>query len=170
MVLTKMFEFNNRPQDITGFTRHFLDDLTTMLMQYHHEGDLLFKVKTIVTELLNNAVKHSGAQQTTFEVNLDSSTLTIVKKDAGKHFELPLQAKSESNRIVVSHDAMHLLYAVVENEDVIRFFWEDTLADNLDINQLNEHMGLLIITKAANEFTYQYQNPVNLFTVKLSLS
>ena len=169
MVTAKIFEFDNQPQNLTGFTRHVLNELSAMLVQYHHEGDLLFKVKVIVTELLNNAIKHSGTQKSKIELHLDSSELIITKSDCGKPFDLNNELQKRNGQVVLSSDAMHLLYAVKEDEAKVRFYCEENLSDAIDFNALAEHMGLLIITKAAQEFTYEYLEPVNLFKVKITL-
>ncbi|MFD1257355.1 ATP-binding protein [Mucilaginibacter terrae] len=169
MVSAKTLEFNNQPQNITGFTRHVLHELSAMLLQYHHNSDLLFKVKIIVTELLNNAVKHSGTQQTELQLHLHSSELIIIKSDAGKPFDLNSQLQKCNTQVMLSSDAMHLLYAVKENDTRIRFYCEENLADTVDVSLLTEHLGLLIITKAADEFIYEYQENDNLFSAKIKL-
>lgn len=168
MVSAKTLEFDNQPQNIVGFTRHVLDELSAMLVQYHHDSDLLFKVKIIVTELLNNAVKHSGTQNTLLELHLDSSELIIKKTDSGKEFDLNSQLYRRKTKVVLSSDAMHLLYAVKEDLR-IRFYCEEYVAESIDVKLLAEHMGLLIITKAADEFIYEYQKTNNLFSVKIKL-
>lgn len=169
MVSAKTLEFDNQPQNIVGFTRHVLEELSAMLVQYHHDSDLLFKVKIIVTELLNNAVKHSGTQNTLLELHLDSSELIIRKTDSGKEFDLNSQLYRRKTKVVLSSDAMHLLYARKEDDLRIRFYCEEYVAESIDVKLLAEHMGLLIITKAADEFIYEYQKPNNLFSVKIKL-
>jgi len=169
MVLAKTLEFDNKPQNIVGFTRHVLNELSAMLVQYHHDSDLLFKVKIIVTELLNNAVKHSGTGQTMLGLHLDSSELIITKTDDGKMFDLNNQLYRRNAKVVLSSDAMHVLYAVKPDNLQIRFYCEEHETESVDVKLLAEHMGLLIITKAADEFTYQFQEPNNLFSVKIML-
>jgi putative ubiquitin-RnfH superfamily antitoxin RatB of RatAB toxin-antitoxin module len=169
MHASKTYEFDNQPQNITGFIRHLLDDLTTLLLQYHHESDVLFKVKVIVSELLNNAVKHSGIEHTTIEVSLDASKLMVIKKDTGEQFALYKKFIESSSRIVVYADAMHMLYAVKEDESTLRFLCKEHFSENIDVRHLTEHMGLLIITKAADRFTYQYKASINIFSVTIAL-
>lgn len=168
MVASKIFEFDNRAENLTRFTRHLLDDLTALLMPYHHESNLLFKVKVIIIELLNNAVKHSGSNQTHLELHLDATALVITKTDTGEPFKL-LNELKDNDTVMIRSDAMHVLYATKAGP-VIHFTFEENLAEEVDVNQLSEHLGLLMIAKAANEFTYQYQQLENVFKVKLYLS
>ncbi len=169
MVSVKTFEFNNQPAGITAFTRLVLNELSAMLLQYHHEGDVLFKVKIIVAELLNNAVKHSGVPQTQLQLHLDDGELLIVKTDSGKPLRFLHNLNKQEQHVVITTDAMHTLYAVSEGEKALRFYCEENLAEKIDPVLLAEHMGLLIITKAAHWFTYRYQQPNNIFKVKINL-
>lgn len=168
MVASKIYEFDNRAENLTGFTRHLLDDLTSLLMPYHHESNLLFKVKVIIIELLNNAVKHSGSNQTHLELHLDSTALVITKTDEGEPFKL-LNELQDNDTVMIRSDAMHALYAAKAGT-IVQFTFEENLTEEVDVNQLSEHLGLLMIAKVANEFTYQFEQPKNKFTVKVSLS
>jgi anti-sigma regulatory factor (Ser/Thr protein kinase) len=130
---------------------------------------LLLRAKFIIAELLNNAVKHSGTEQTTLTIELHEKSLFIRKADTGMPFNLIVELERQDEQLMVSSDAMHLLYAVKRDDAVVSFYCKENLTFELDVNKLAEHLGLLIITKAADEFTYRYNKPQNLFTAKLNL-
>ncbi|WP_345949075.1 hypothetical protein ABDD95_19700 [Mucilaginibacter sp. PAMB04274] len=163
------FDFDNRAEGISAFSHLVLDHLVTQLVECHHDSSLLFKVKFILGELLNNAVKHSGTSKSVFSLEVHKEHLIITKTDNGQPLPYFTAIASKPNEpLLISYDSIHSLYAVFKNEKV-EFY--NTEIDNSDIyiNTLSEHMGLLIITKAASEFTYSYRQPANIFTVKLNL-
>jgi anti-sigma regulatory factor (Ser/Thr protein kinase) len=169
MIVTKAFTFDNQPENITQCSRTILGYLEPLLTQLGQARALLLRAKFIVGELLNNAVKHSGTNHTEVTVTLNDKTLTISKIDTGAPFDLVSEIEKQDAQLIVSSDAMHLLYAIKKDESTVSFFCKENLTFELDVNKLAEHLGLLIITKAADEFTYHYQKPTNIFTVKLNL-
>jgi len=169
MTATKAFTFDNQPENITQCSRTILGYLEPLLTQLGQARALLLRAKFITGELLNNAVKHSGTEQTQITVELSDKVLTISKIDTGMPFNLVGEIEKQDAQLIVSSDAMHLLYAIKKGENTVSFFCKENLTFELDVNKLAEHLGLLIITKAADEFTYYYQKPTNVFTVKLNL-
>lgn len=171
MIITanKVFTFDNQPQNITQCSRTILAYLEPMLAQRGQARALLLRSKFIIGELLNNAVKHSGAEETQIHIEWKENTLTISKVDTGAPFNLVAEIAKQDAQLIVSSDVMHLLYAVKRDENTVSFFCKENLTFELDVNKLAEHLGLLIITKAADEFTYNYQDHTNIFTVKLNL-
>lgn len=169
MTANKVFLFDNQPGSITQCSRTILGYLEPLLTTNGQARALLLRAKFIVGELLNNAVKHSGAHETSIEVELDDKALIINKVDTGKPFNLVSEIEKQDAQLIVSSDVMHLLYAIKKDENTVSFFCKENLTFELDVNKLAEHLGLLIITKAADEFTYHYRKPTNIFRVKLNL-
>jgi len=170
MTANYVFTFDNRPENITQCSRTILAYLEPLLTENGQSRALLLRAKFIVGELLNNAVKHSGTEKTDIEVSLEEKVLTINKIDTGAPFNLVSKIEKQDAQLIVSSDVMHLLYAIKKDENSVSFFCKENLTFELDVNKLAEHLGLLIITKAADEFTYHYHQPTNIFTVKLNLS
>jgi len=136
-----------------------------------------FKVKVIVSELLNNAIKHAGDAETTFHIFIDDETIGIQKTDYGRRFNpnnlLSMPGTSPGTRIKISEDVIHKVYAIIENQSMIRFTCvEDTTVSFPDVLDIMEHFGLLIITKSADKFTYEYDyvTGLNKFSVILRLN
>jgi len=170
MTATKVFTFDNQPENITQCSRTILGYLEPLLTQNGQARALLLRAKFIIGELLNNAVKHSGTNETQIEIDLSDKVLVIKKIDTGAPFNLVSKIEKQDAQLIVSSDVMHLLYAIKKDENTVSFFCKENLTFELDVNKLAEHLGLLIITKAADEFTYHYQKPTNVFTVRLNLS
>jgi|GEM_PF-2664912 len=169
MAAYKVFTFDNRPESITQCSRTVLGYLEPLLTKNGQARALLLRAKFIIGELLNNAVKHSGAKETRIEVELNDVALIMNKVDTGTPFNLVSEIEKQDAQLIVSSDVMHLLYAIKKDENSVSFFCKENLTFELDVNKLAEHLGLLIITKAADEFTYHYLKPKNIFTVKLNL-
>jgi anti-sigma regulatory factor (Ser/Thr protein kinase) len=170
MIATQVFTFDNQPKSITHCSQTILAYIEPLLTNNGQARALLLRAKFIIGELLNNAVKHSGTHQTKITVELIDQILTISKIDNGAPFNLVAEIEKQDAHLIVSSDVMHLLYAIKKDENTVGFFCKENLTFELDVNKLAEHLGLLIITKAADEFTYHYQKPTNTFNVKLNLS
>ena len=137
---------------------------------------LIFRTKIIVTELLNNAIKHAVDTETYIKVCINNEQICIVKSDFGAPFSinaiLDFFSQPPGFKVQISKDGLHDLYMVIENQNKIKFICEDNiLNDDIDYNNLLEHYGLLIMAKTADEFTYNY-NPysgLNSFNVLINL-
>lgn len=166
------FEFDNQASSISSFSHQMLECLVSQLMNHQHNGQLLFKARYIIGELLNNAVKHSGCAKTVFTFTIENDCLTISKSDEGTKLELMNKAgylKSDVPTLVTA-DGLHELYVNKEAEQLLSFFCREPQNEEITIQHLHEHMGLLIIAKAADRFTYYYNSPINTFTATLSLN
>lgn len=134
--------------------------------------ELLFKSKFILTELLTNAIKHANTHEVKLNIEIKDSVVKFEKQDYGNPLILP-QVKNDQfeNAIIVTADIMHILYAV-EKEGVAYFYCHENTVPSIDTeNDFPEHFGLLIITKAADDFSYRYDSETNLntFTATVSL-
>jgi hypothetical protein len=137
--------------------------------------NVLFKVKIIITELLNNALKHVKNSKTFIRVSVDDSNIHIIKQDIGNRLiinDLYLcQKGAAGQKFQISHDSLNSLYAIIESECQLKFICEESTNNDVDYANLMEHFGLLIITKTANDFTYTH-NPdtfLNTFDVLIHL-
>jgi hypothetical protein len=136
---------------------------------------ILFKVKIIVTELLNNALKHVKNSKTFIRVSVDDKNIHIIKQDIGSRLVINdlylCQKKPAGQKVQISQDSLNSLYAIIEGECQLKFICEESTDDKVDYGNLLEHFGLLIITKTASEFTYTH-NPdtfLNTFDVLIHL-
>jgi anti-sigma regulatory factor (Ser/Thr protein kinase) len=170
IISKQQFNFDNRTASLTPLTQQVVNYLSGQLSQHQAASGVLFKAKFIVTELLTNALKHSAVSNARLDVIIKETSIEIIKTDTGQ--PLPLTANDSltpGNKTAISQDFMHRLYAELMPSSEVRFTCEEASFDTPDINQINEHFGLLIITKTADEFTYWYDEPVNVFCVKLNL-
>ncbi len=166
------FEFDTQASSISSFSHQMLECLVGQLVNHHHDGQLLFKARYIIGELLNNAVKHSGCTKTIFTFTIENDSLTIAKSDDGTKLELMNKAgylKSDVPTLVTA-DGLQELYVIKESEQLLSFFCRDPQNEEITIQHLHEHMGLLIIAKATDRFTYGFNAPVNMFTATLNLN
>jgi anti-sigma regulatory factor (Ser/Thr protein kinase) len=154
---------------ITSINQIF-DFVQSSLPRYAISKSIDFKARFIITELLTNAIKHAGKTETCLKISIDCEYIRIEKTDFGNPFKLPLTLNgSAESRVRLSGDSFHSMYAIAEGS-VVRFICEEYVqTDNPGINEIMEHFGLLIITKSADEFTYQYDNfsGLNTFIVLL---
>ncbi len=166
----KEFKFNVRRSFMPLLRQmlHFVEQQLTAMpvnMERH-----LFEAKVILTELLTNAIKHSGAGQSTLLICITNQNINIVKKDAGRPLALlshPELAAADAS-LQLANDVMHSLYASVNAVKTINFTCtEHHLPQFIDVSSVNEHFGLLIITKAADNFYYYYDEEagINVFSV-----
>jgi anti-sigma regulatory factor (Ser/Thr protein kinase) len=124
------------------------------------EGDFastIFKSKYILTELVTNAIKHTHCKSSTLRIEVTPNMLTFLKTDKGKPLTLPsVPGTLASDETVVTSDIMHTLYTI-RREDKQYFYCKDNATPIFEVNNdFPEHFGLLIITKAADEFYYNY--------------
>ncbi|NCD72246.1 ATP-binding protein [Mucilaginibacter agri] len=132
---------------------------------------VLFKSKFILTELLTNAIKHANTDEVILNLEITDSLVRFIKTDHGTPMNFPgLENKSFEGGIIITADIMHTLYAVEQNGRLC-FYCHENSAPTININDFPEHFGLLIITKAADEFCYQYnkQNHANTFTASINI-
>ena len=175
--VTNRFIFPGSSQSLVTALRQILDFIVVNLPYINNAANANFKIKAVVTELLNNAIKHNGKTDTIFDVFVDENNVLIEKIDEGPRFD-PNGIFSSSNEAVkgpikLSSDLLHHLYAVATTDSLLKFFCEEIPAEAVvDVNSVGEHFGLLIITKSADEFLYYYHAPTgtNKFSVSINLA
>jgi len=168
------FEFGNSADKLVSSLQYMLDHIAGNIPARADAEDIMFRSKVIITELLTNGIKHAGNSSTLFDIETYSDSLLIRKTDNG----LPLYlvnshkhsgAQNEDNKKLISADFLNSLYAIWESDNHIRFASEEVSFDDMPVEQVMEHFGILIITRSADEFTYTYhkESGFNIFTVKL---
>ena len=169
--MTRQFEFITGSDKLTSSLKEMLEFINDNLVANVPAINLLFKSKVILTELLTNALKHSFSRYTLIDISVENHNIAITKTDHGMPLSLIAYTNSSENRIPITHDILHTLFAIPEGPDAIRFGCEESTIEDLDeVQQIVEHFGLIIITKAADKFVYHYcaQTNANKFTVTLN--
>ncbi|MBC7914392.1 MAG: ATP-binding protein [Pyrinomonadaceae bacterium] len=158
-----------------------LNEIVSFLKVHLPSDHYAFKIsncKQILIELLTNAVKHSNADSTLIQVNINGGSIEITKTDKGRKFYLnnytswpplswPLEKKYIGERIKIYEDDISHLYATIQSEHRIIFDIEEYPINKVSSSSnLLEHYGLLIMAKFSNEFFYLYnpENNTNQFT------
>lgn len=153
-----------------------LDDMLNLIRDgvknAPNPGDLLFRSKYILTELLTNAIKHDhGASR--LKIEITDKAINVVKTDTGKPLTLPTASKNIPGvERIVTADTMHTLYTNKQGQRLY-FYCQQTPDHSVVVNnRLPEHFGLLIITKAADEFyyTYNHEEQLNTFSATIKLA
>lgn len=157
--ISQRFEFLNTGNSFTSLLSKMLLFIGDALPAAADKETVLFKAKYVLTELLTNAIKHSGTNSSFFDIDIENQALRINKTDTGQPLKFALpneQTYPYSTRI--AGDAMHVLYASCLQPGTIKFFAKENTDDaEFDINNIFEHFGLLIITKSSDDFKYFYE-------------
>ncbi|MCE7066065.1 ATP-binding protein [Dyadobacter sp. CY326] len=128
---------------------------------------VLSRIKWAIAELLTNAVKHSGEPESALTIKIGADELVLEKEDSGKPLVLIALDKTQiawplenplSVDFAIYHNGMDSLYVRTHQSGKAIFFVEELpeVLMPLLLSDTSEHFGLLIMTKAADEFTYEY--------------
>lgn len=161
---TKNFVFNNQADG--------LYPLTIEVVKYTQQHTQISEttqanLKMILVELLTNALKHARQSDTTLKIELTGDKINIQKTDSGNGLaissgdnllEWPLPGMHYAGNIItIYNDANAMLKAKLQDNCNLQFFIEETEEINpIDINNLAEHFGLMIITRSCDTFTYHF--------------
>lgn len=172
--ITNKFTFPGAAQSLVASQQQILDFINSNLPGHANAANIGFKVKMILAELLNNALKHVGNAATTIHVFIDDENIKIEKSDYGNRFNPDglISNNPPGVRVILCKDPLHYLYALIERPTLIRFFCEENNDSNaFDVNDIIEHFGLLIITKSSDEFSYRHDQAsgLNTFAIQLKL-
>jgi anti-sigma regulatory factor (Ser/Thr protein kinase) len=166
----KRFEFLKSSYHLSSDIQEILGFINDELPPTAPISELLFKAKIITTELLTNSLKHAGVNSTIIDVKISEHDLRILKVDFGTPLSLIQKHYPINTKIPISNDILHTLYAILDSGKNIHFFCDEiNMEDILAVENIVEHFGLLIITKAADKFTYHYneQTKENLFEITI---
>lgn len=169
------FEFDNSTASLTQSLEYMLAEIAESIPISADAGDILFRSKVIITELLTNAIKHSGQGNTLFDIEVDSQYLILRKTDQGAPLYLidtfdHSATDTLADKRLISADPLNALYAHWENENRIRFISEESSIDDfLSVEQVMEHFGILIISRSSDQFTYTCykETHTNIFEVRI---
>ncbi|KAA0993776.1 ATP-binding protein [Dyadobacter aurulentus] len=142
------------------------------------------RFKWVVTEMLTNAIKHSGVDACRLSIESDADNLVLEKEDAG----VPLSLRDPNGSTQISWPLKDALlpadFQIYQNgiESLLLTATSRTNAvfsvkevGNSDLppvsDTLSEHFGLLILAKAADKFEYEYdvQRGINKFRCVFNL-
>lgn len=138
---------------------------------------ILLRSKWIVTELLTNALKHTKADVVHFEVRIEGTVLQIIQSDQGEPFSLSINGKrnyfaanliENDNYLLIKDDLSTLCATVIDGK--LNFRAEDNIElTDLNVQNIQEHFGLIIITRSSDYFTYCYDNAAKTNIFKASI-
>jgi hypothetical protein len=174
---SKQFLLPNTRQSIKASVQELLDFIVNHVPAHVNKEGVSFKAEVILIELLTNGIKHAGTMETFLDITIDEQAIYIDKKDFGNRYQpgsiTSLLIHNPGYRELLTQDGLHSMYAVVESDTKLQFVCEEVNDDAaLEINDLMEHFGLLIITKASDRFTYEYDSDMglNTFSVLIDLA
>ncbi|MFD2144890.1 hypothetical protein [Mucilaginibacter antarcticus] len=172
--VSKQFLLPNTRQSIKASVQELLDFIVNQLPADVNKDGVSFKIEVILIELLTNGIKHAGTKETFLDITIDDHNINIDKKDFGNRYQpgniTSLLVHNPGHRELLTKDGLHSMYAVVESDTRIKFICEEVDDDEvLDVNDLMEHFGLLIITKASDSFTYEYNINMGLNTFSVHI-
>jgi hypothetical protein len=175
--VSKQFLLPNTRQSIKSSVEELLDFIVRQLPANVNKDSISFKIEVILIELLTNGIKHAGTKETFLDITVDDKNIHIDKKDFGNRYQpgniTSLLVHKPGYRELLTQDGLHSMYAVVETDTQIRFVCDEVNDEDtpLDVSNLMEHFGLLIITKASDNFTYEYDidRGLNTFSVNIEL-
>lgn len=175
--VSKQFLLPNTRQSIKSSVQDLLDFIVNQLPATIDKDGVSFKIEVILIELLTNGIKHAGTKDTFLEITVDESHISLDKKDFGNRYQpgniTSLLVHNPGHRELLTKDGLHNMYAVVQSDTCLKFTCEEVNDDeDLDVNDLMEHFGLLIITKASDAFTYEYniEQGLNTFSVQIAIA
>lgn len=164
--------FKNEPEEITSIMKLCLKKINDKTENHPIKGSMLSKIKWVISEMISNAVKHSGVEECKLKIQIDEKHLVIEKEDKGHPLVLgtkgheiiwPLKEKQRGSDFHICNNGMDMLKVRINDLNRAIFFIEQL--QDISMPELlvdtSEHFGLLIITKASDEFTYEYDSESN---------
>lgn len=175
----KQFTFGNNQENPLAALDCILAFIGEAVKSFGNCKNILLRSKWILTELFTNASKHSGENVICIEIEIRNEVLQITKSDRGQPFSLlPDDERkaypanfAEKHTYLLHKDDLNILYATVTDNTLI-FSAEDNIeVSDITVQEINEHFGLVIITKSSDKFIYKYDScsKTNIFTASLLL-
>ena len=162
-------QFTSNREEIPGIINTCLEHVVQRTQASPPSNDAFSQVKWVITELLTNAVKHSGTGSCILTISVDEHTLKIEKLDKGKPLSLteqntgnvftwPIASLSQSLEFQIYHNGIDSLVVKAERDNHAKFYIEELESAEMPglLIDTSEHFGLLIITKVSSEFSYEY--------------
>ncbi len=140
---------------------------------------VLSKCKLIITELCTNSIKHSGLDESFFDITINGNRLIIKRSDKGIPFHPKIDGKKVAlplpgniDIVTLTEDDINRLNMQRIDDYTARFYVENTSSGpSFKQDELNEHFGLIIICLSSDNFTYTYdvQETLNEFAAVIEL-
>jgi anti-sigma regulatory factor (Ser/Thr protein kinase) len=161
--------FSNNRHEIPGTLNLCLDHILENAGSSPLDEAIMSRVKWVITELLTNAVKHSGERETVLKIRINAASIVLIKEDYGK--PLVLKGQDTAKKIIwpleklvrpvdfpIYHNGMDSLCVRTDEAGRAMFFIEQLAEMEMPalLSDTSEHFGLLIMTKASDEFTYEF--------------
>lgn len=175
----KQFTFSNNQENPLAALDCILAFIGEAVKSFGNCKNILLRSKWILTELFTNASKHSDGNVVRFEIKISNNVLQIIKSDRGQPFSLLVDNEiktypadfSEKETHLLHKDDLNILFAAVTDNSLIFSVADNIDVSNITVQEISEHFGLVIITKASDKFIYTYDNcnRTNIFTASLML-
>ena len=129
--------------------------------------EFILRIKWILTELCSNTYKHSSSSNALLEILIQQEQIILRVSDKGNVFDITqfintgMQSFANGIHKIRLCDYGFLSLHAQFSEQCHLLFSTEEANNNINIESLNEHYGLLIITRACDEFTYTYHEHTN---------
>ena len=150
---------------------------------YMFSPDLLPKIQWVITELLMNGTKYSGSRESTLNIEFNEIGVNIIREDSGMPLGLtvdegvqklawPLESALLDQEFEIYRNGMDSLRIYTESSERAVFYVAEL--ENIEmpllLNTTSEHFGLMIIAKASDRFSYDYDTKTkkNIFKTTFS--
>lgn len=178
MFLNKQFFFDNKIQSIQPLMYEVISFIKENVSAERYAVKVN-KCRHVIVELLTNAVKHSGVENSVLNVDIGDDVINIRKTDNGKPFyikeygQFPLHASFVGEQIEIHKDELYCIYAIVDSPCSLLFeVVEYPIHSPEQIMEMEEHYGLLILLKSSSSVRYSFRevDGLNNFDISVSLS
>lgn len=161
--------FNSNREAIPGTLNLCLNHIRQKVSGPPLDEDIMAKIKWVIMELLTNAVKHSGERESVLKITLTTDAVILQKEDYGKPLTLvgqdkkkiiwPLEDMVRPLDFPIYHNGMDSLCVRTDESGRAIFFIEELVELEMPalLSDTSEHFGLLIMTKASDEFAYEHE-------------
>ncbi|MCF2488806.1 anti-sigma regulatory factor [Dyadobacter sp. CY347] len=162
-------QFTSNREEIPGILKICLDHVVQNTKNTSLSPETFSKIKWVITELLTNAVKHSGTGHCTLNIKVDSNQLILEKEDQGNPLSLyeqetgtiftwPIADLTGRLEFQIYHNGVDSLNVRSDAAHLAKFYIEELKGMEIPglLLDTSEHFGLLILTKASDEFWYEY--------------
>lgn len=161
--------FKSNREDIPGTLNLCLKHIRQKVRGPLLDEDMVAKIKWVIMELLTNAVKHSGERESILRIGLTVDAVILQKEDYGKPLTLvgqdrkkimwPLEDMVRPVDFPIYHNGMDSLCVRTDESGRAIFFIEELAELEMPalLSDTSEHFGLLIMTKASDEFAYEHE-------------
>lgn len=167
--LQKSFIYEHGSGDLPLMIRSCLAYVEGKMKLYLLSSEVLPKIQWVITELLMNGTKHSGSRESKLNIEFNETGMNIIREDSGKPLSLtvdegvqkldwPLDSTMLDQQFEIYRNGMDSLRIYTESKE--KAIFQVTELANIEmpllLNTTSEHFGLMIIAKASDRFSYNY--------------